>query len=318
MVSASLGVRRTLSGWWARSFDRPRAAVVMKLSQLLRREHIIVPLIADSLADAVSVLVHQLHEAGAVRDIRALEASLGHDSARDFVLSGSAVALPHYRTHAVDHLVVALGVSATPLFRPDHGPDTSPRIVALILAPPEEATLYLQTVAALARLLRQQDLLEQLLAARSAADVLALPALSRTRVLPRLTVRDIMVHTEAVSPDLPVRDAVDVMIRRRVRALPVLNEKQEVLGILSEWDVMRDLLPEIPRTDSVEGNRGGAPLKVRDIMTRSVLCISKDLGIEEAASMMINKDVEQFPVVSEGKLVGFLTRSDIIRKLFGR
>jgi CBS domain-containing protein len=53
-------------------------------------------------------------------------------------------------------------------------------------------------------------------------------------------------------------------------------------------------------------------------MTRSVLCISEELGLEEAANMMINKDVEQFPVTSEGKLTGFLTRGDIIRKLFGR
>ena len=59
-------------------------------------------------------------------------------------------------------------------------------------------------------------------------------------------------------------------------------------------------------------------LCVRDIMTRSVLCIAEDKGLDEAVSLMINKDVEQFPVVGEGKLVGFLSRGDIIRKLFGR
>jgi acetoin utilization protein AcuB len=109
------------------------------------------------------------------------------------------------------------------------------------------------------------------------------------------------------------------MIRNRVRALPVINDKREVLGIISEWDVMRGLMPQIPRAAADEKTaREASLLKVRDIMTRSVLCVSEDLGIEEAASMMINKDVEQFPVVSEGKLTGFLSRSDIIRKLFGR
>jgi CBS domain-containing protein len=42
------------------------------------------------------------------------------------------------------------------------------------------------------------------------------------------------------------------------------------------------------------------------------------MGLDEVANLMINKDVEQFPVVSEGKLTGFLSRADIIRKLFGR
>ena len=58
-------------------------------------------------------------------------------------------------------------------------------------------------------------------------------------------------------------------------------------------------------------------LTVRDIMSRSVMCISEDQGLAEVASVMVNKDVERLPVVHEGKLTGFLTRGDILRKLFG-
>jgi CBS domain-containing protein len=45
------------------------------------------------------------------------------------------------------------------------------------------------------------------------------------------------------------------MVRRRLRALPVVGEKQEVLGIVSEWDVMRGLLPQIPRAGQDAGRR---------------------------------------------------------------
>ena len=48
------------------------------------------------------------------------------------------------------------------------------------------------------------------------------------------------------------------------------------------------------------------------------MCISEDQGLAEVVSIMINKDVERIPVVSEGKLTGFLTRGDILRKLFGQ
>jgi CBS domain-containing protein len=98
-----------------------------------------------------------------------------------------------------------------------------------------------------------------------------------------------------------------------------LGDRGQVIGIITEWDVMRTLLPEIPSAESSAGqSAGGRPVLVKDAMTRSVLCVSEEMPLEEAAHMMINKDVEQFPVVSEGALTGMLSRSDIIRKLFGR
>ena len=52
-------------------------------------------------------------------------------------------------------------------------------------------------------------------------------------------------------------------------------------------------------------------------MTRQVLCVSPDQPLTEVASIMANKDVDRVPVVREGRLVGFLTRGDIVRKLMG-
>lgn len=291
----------------------------VRLSDLIPAAQVVVPLQSASVREAVGEMLSHLADHGAVREPDELHKALSDRRARDLVLIGTEVALPHYRTESVDRLIVALGIAPAPLKRAEPTLDPGPRILALILAPHQEATLYLQTVSALARLLRQEGVVGKLLEARSPEDVAQMPALAQTLVLPKLTVRDLMVHSDSVGPDMPVRDAVALMIRKRVRALPVLNEKREVLGIISEWDVMRGLLPQIPRAGTEDDpEHAAAQLKVRDIMTRSVLCVSEDLGIEEAASMMINKDVEQFPVVSEGKLTGFLSRSDIIRKLFGR
>jgi CBS domain-containing protein/mannitol/fructose-specific phosphotransferase system IIA component (Ntr-type) len=278
-----------------------------------------VPLQAGSVADAVRALLARLDAAGVVRDGAAAEQVLVGPLARELVTAGPDVVLPHARTDAVTSLVLALGIAPEPL-TPARADGVAPRVVALILAPPGAATLYLQAVAALAGALRGEGTIDALLAAATAEDVRALPQLAAVRVESRLTVRDIMVHRpESIGADVPVRDAVDAMVRRRLRALTVVGDKGEVLGIISEWDVMRALLPQIPRASGAGTDmRDAQPLRVRDIMTRSVLCISADLGLEEAARMMINKDVEQFPVTSEGKLSGFLTRGDIIRKLFGR
>jgi CBS domain-containing protein len=52
-------------------------------------------------------------------------------------------------------------------------------------------------------------------------------------------------------------------------------------------------------------------------MTRQVLCVSPDVPLAEVASLMTNKDVDRIPVVQDGRLVGSLTRGDIVRKLIG-
>jgi CBS domain-containing protein len=290
----------------------------MLLLDLLLRDHIVVPLAASTLHDATAELARRLADAGALADPDAVERWLAARRTTDIVNIVPHVALPHFRTDAVERLAVALGIAPHPLTGAAGEPAV--RIVALILAPPEAATVYLQTVAALARLLRDPTVTDALLAARGPDDVLALPELHSLKLGPRLSVRDIMIHNvNGVPPETPVREAIDLMIRKRLRALPVVGDKREVLGIISEWDLMRGLLPQIPRAGDDQPPRADeTPLRVRDIMTRSVLCVPEDMALEEAANLMINKDVEQFPVVREGKLAGFLTRSDIIRKLFGR
>jgi CBS domain-containing protein len=297
------------------------------LTELLPRAHVLVSMNAVTVDEAVAALIRSLLDAGAIAD-RARAEQILADKARgepkfrrNIVSVGPRVALPHYRTDLVDHLVVALGIARAPLAAGDAELDADPQIIVLILAPTDASTLYLQTVAAIARLLRDEGVVDRLANARTVDDVFAIDEITALRVQPSLTVRDIMIQdVNSIAPTLPLRDAVDLMVRNHISALPVVGDKQEVLGIITEHDVMRGLLSRIPRVadadrDAVESTE---LLRVRDVMTRSVLCVSEDLGLTEAANLMNNKNVEQVPVTSEGRLTGFLTRGDIIRKLFAR
>lgn len=290
------------------------------LSQYLTLENIVVPLHADTFPDAVGEMVRNLVARGAVADPEALENALAASRGRDVVAIGPDVALPHFRTEAVDRMLVSLGVARAPLAAEDSGLESAPRIIALVIAPPEAATQYLQMVAALAQFFEARDVVRRLTAAASSADVLSMPELRALKIQPQLTVRELMTqNATTVAPDMKARDAVDIMVRKRLRALPVVGEKGEVLGIITEWDVMRALLPHIPRVvESVDLDDETEELTVREVMTRSVLCVSEDMGLEETVNLMINKKIEQCPVVRESAFVGMLTRSDIIRKLFAR
>lgn len=297
--------------------------MTMLLTELLPPEHILVPLEAATFRDAVRQLLRQLERTGAVQDPALVQQALAAARDRDVVAIGDQVALPHFRTEAVDRLVLALGIAPKPLDVSDTALAASPRVIALVLAPPEAATRYLQTVAALARLFRDESVAERMAAAQTPLEVLALPELSQARVQPDLLVRDVMAHrTEGVAPGSTVRDALDLMLSRGWRAVPVIGDKGDVLGLLTERDVMRALLPEIPRAGEppqhVRGQRPTSIVQVREVMTRSVLCVPEEMGLEEAANLMVNKNVEQVPVVHDAMLTGMLTRNDIIRKLFGR
>lgn len=286
---------------------------------MLPRAHIQVPLEAATLDEAVLALIRHLHALGALRDADEAERVVRETGLRDTLVIKDLVALPHVRTDAVDRMLVALGVAPQPLDTRGTGVDAGPRIVILVLAPADTATAHLPTIAALARVLRQDGVIDAILAARSPDDILAIEALRDLELLPRLAVRDVMRYDPPfVGPDATVREVVDVLTRGRMRAVPVVGEKHEVLGIASERDIMRAIIPQLPRGGEADSTTPTSPtrVRVRDLMTRSVLCVSEDLSLDEAANMMVNKDVDLFPVVSEGRLVGVITRRDIIRALF--
>jgi CBS domain-containing protein len=289
-----------------------------QIRDLLPREHVFVPLQGPTLREAMAHMVRGLAQQGAVKDAAPLEERIVSEPIRDVVALTSRVVLPHYRTPSVDSVTLALGIAAEPLNAKEAGLDARPRVVALLLAPSDSPSLYLQTLASLARLLQQESVVDLLVDQSSVDGVLALEALTDLKIQPALTVRDIMLHRmECLPPDAPVRDAVNLMVRRRIHALPVVGDKGEVLGMVTDRDIMRALMP-LPRLDDAETHQTIPDnLAVRDIMARSVLCVSEELGLSEAATMMVNKDIEQLPVVSGGALTGIITRAEIIRKLFG-
>jgi len=112
-----------------------------------------------------------------------------------------------------------------------------------------------------------------------------------------------------VSPDTPLSDVIDVIVRRRVGAVPVVGSSDEVLGIITSGDALDQMVRDRAE-DGVSGD-----LTARDVMTRTVLCVSEGQPLFEAAHMMVHKRVEQLPVVRDGELIGMITRSKVLRAM---
>lgn len=113
--------------------------------------------------------------------------------------------------------------------------------------------------------------------------------------------------TYRIYPDTPVSEVQHLMMRRGISFVPVVGAEHEMLGVISVHDVLAHTLP---------GGHGPAERSravARDIMRRSVLCVSEHESLAEASRAIIGRDVAQLPVVREGKLVGFLDRETVLR-----
>jgi CBS domain-containing protein len=118
-------------------------------------------------------------------------------------------------------------------------------------------------------------------------------------------VRDLMTtDVVAVGPTTSTRDAARMMFRYRVSGLPVVDPDDHVLGIITEGDFLE---MELKRVDHGEVNP-----EVKDIMSHSVLSVTPDLEVMDAARFMLEHSVKRVLVVEDDKMVGIISRFDIV------
>ena len=127
--------------------------------------------------------------------------------------------------------------------------------------------------------------------------------------MPRLpVVRDHMDrHVATLRPEMDILDAVGVLLEKRVTVAPVVDRAGRLVGILTEKDCLRLVAA------GVQGNvpRGS----VVNFMTTNPETIPPDMDVYYAAGLFLTRDFRRFPVVEDGKLVGAITRFDILRAI---
>jgi CBS domain-containing protein len=301
----------------------------VKLQDVVELQHVVVPLTAQTVRDATERLAERLIASGVVPEAKRLLAVIRNAWPEDMVTVGEHAFLPHFRTEAARKLATAVGVSPTPV-RWDKAPNRSARIVILIIAPPRETPTYLQVVGAFARLLSDPGTVLSMLAAKTPEQLVQVGALQDVELPSHLAVRDLMTpHVLSVRPEQRLGEVARLMMDRDVRALPVVDDNGSLVGMVTHRELLKYLIPDyLQKTNSgkfralpasfVAGAHSSVDprgLAVKDVMSRAVLCVSEDQTLSDVANLMNNKDVDRFPVVREGVVVGFLTRADLIRRL---
>ena len=160
------------------------------------------------------------------------------------------------------------------------------------------------------------------------------PPTSRSFVI-NLAVGDVMSRRPiTIGAEATLLDALVLMRGQKITGLPVLDDAGTVVGVLSERDVARALamkgsLPEATglfdllifgvsterSQDLVDFHRVLEETHVRDSMSTPPITISWDASLELAADLMRKNEINRIPVLKGGRLVGIITRDDLVRAL---
>lgn len=115
---------------------------------------------------------------------------------------------------------------------------------------------------------------------------------------------------KAVNPDDTIEEAVILLADGHVSALPVVDPRGRLIGVLSTTDVLQ---AEADCESSAERDRLFEHTTVREIMTSRPITVLPDTEVREAALQMLYLDIHRVFVEDEGKLVGVLSQSDVVR-----
>ncbi len=146
------------------------------------------------------------------------------------------------------------------------------------------------------------------------------------------TVADVMSHNPiVVRPETPLNEAIQILAEKRVSGLPVVNDAGELVGIVSETDLMWQETGVTPPAyimflDSVIFLKNPASYErdlhkalgqtVGEVMSRDPVTVTPDKLLKDAAQLMHDRSVHRLPVVdANGQVIGILTRGDFVRAM---
>lgn len=129
-------------------------------------------------------------------------------------------------------------------------------------------------------------------------------------------------HVVTVQPEDTLHDAVDKMDLYQVSGLPVVDTEGRLVGVITEHDIIRELLPQPGESHTEESYRAEwldlatraarvRSMQVKQAMTSNVIAVDENTDVLEAAAIMLQRKIKRLPVTAEGKLVGIISRIDI-------
>jgi CBS domain-containing protein len=133
-----------------------------------------------------------------------------------------------------------------------------------------------------------------------------------------------------IHKDKNVEDVARILTENKISGVPVVNDNNKLIGIVTEGDLLhKKTNPRMPDFFSLLGGiiyfngtkryqedfKKLIAVKAHEIMTREVISVSKDMEVSDIANKMVNNNINRVPVVEDDKIIGIISRADIIKIL---
>ncbi len=129
-----------------------------------------------------------------------------------------------------------------------------------------------------------------------------------------MTIRELMSGgLITVRRETPVLEARDLMVKERIRHLLVTDTGGALIGIITDRDIRLNLPSKATSLSVWEINHLLTKLMVEQVMTQSVITVGPDRPAREAARLMLDHKIGALPVLDDGRLIGIITETDIVR-----
>jgi CBS-domain-containing membrane protein len=134
----------------------------------------------------------------------------------------------------------------------------------------------------------------------------------------QIMTRDVL----TIGPEAEVREVARIFVEHGISGLPVCGARREVLGVVSEGDILLKERGPVERQRPLWSRLGGKSatearkalaIKVLDAMTSPVITVSPYCSVAEAARLMSEHGVNRLPVIQRDDLVGIVTRTDLVK-----
>jgi CBS domain-containing protein len=122
-----------------------------------------------------------------------------------------------------------------------------------------------------------------------------------------LKAKDVMTKKViTLSPDATLVEATKIFIANGITGIPIVDADEKVIGIITEKDILNFVLTYSSKVQIT---------KIKEAMTKNVICFTSDTDIDKIALCFSKSDIRRVPIVDEGRLVGIISRKDLISSL---
>lgn len=133
-----------------------------------------------------------------------------------------------------------------------------------------------------------------------------------------------------VKPSDSVKDAAKIIVEKRIDGIPVVDDDNNLVGLITEGDlIMADVKMHFPTyIHLLDGYiylgslkkfeqelKKAVGAKIKNVMTKDVITTTKDETVEDIATLMTEKGISKVPVLDGKKLIGIVTKKDIVKAI---